>query len=203
MPSIFNHSSNVISVKYAKQILEDALRQLNFCEDTDEIELKTNTAYVKPPFLATSYGYISLKNIGEYVLSDDYDDSLEECKKPSKKDKKQIKESKNPYREIMEWADVYIEDQNRNDIPGFYIDILRDCAKGLTKPPYRKIIDGILAYDDLNISDEAHDLLMSYYPTNTSEGAKMVRDAIDDAIIDFVSGYESYFAHEDGYQFND
>ncbi len=249
MPSIFNFPDKTIKVKYIKQLLTNTLRKLSDYNDEDEIETKSNTYYVKAPYLATAGGFISLDTIEDAILADDMDDDdyeLDESrrgfvkkyrgckihdmgdvyvctnenglnigeektivgcegtidqyldKKAGKKDskkadescKKSLKESKDPEREIMEWAEIFIEDQNRSDSIRFSDDVLKRCALGKIQPPYKKIAKGILAYPDLNISGFARELLANYSPSDDEEGSIAVRNAIDNAIEVFVSDFE-------------
>lgn len=85
-----------LTVSTLRNILNNALDQLEDYNDSDVVSTKTNTYFVDMPFIATRYGYIDLNDIEveeSWDEDEDDDDSvvelesrirrLERCTRPT------------------------------------------------------------------------------------------------------------------------
>lgn len=74
-----------LTVSMLRNILENALDQLEGYNDSDVVSAKTNTHFVDMPFIGTRYGYIDLNDIEveEYWDEDEelWDPNVDESRK--------------------------------------------------------------------------------------------------------------------------
>ena len=179
----------IVEVRELKRLLTDASRELEkFIEDAT-IQSEFKSANVTTPFVCIydpvdeEFHFISLNNLkitaDEIVTVESKDFSFDQLKKL-------ITESgKTPKREILEFAELWIDEEINEDNPDYTFRKVKNYARhgkssGLD---YVSIAIGVLDKFSKYMSPEANAILDDFVSTQENpENTKLVEDCIDFAV---------------------
>lgn len=198
----YDGPDNTFQIRNIKRILTDATRKLKDVDPEEQVKVFRRAENVEKPFVCLcdndEFFFVPLNNIEinvkepieETTANDMYvNHKFNESKTITFSELKTIicesQRLEGAKRGLLEWAEIFIEDNYRNDIEGYDNQTMEMLAREEQVPEYNKIVDGILKEYKSYLTDETIMLLKSY---KDGKFVNIVESTILDAIKNFTAG---------------